>query len=112
MSHKVRLTLDTNDPDGSLSLSIADALAQAMGVDGADLGLCLYDYVDLTALSQLFGSGAAGSQRGGTVSFVVEEWLVVVDVARDDEVEVTVEPRVARPTMGAHAHAGPEQSAD
>ncbi|MFC6725064.1 HalOD1 output domain-containing protein [Halobium palmae] len=111
MNPKVRLTLDRNDPDGSLSLSIAGALGQAMGVDGADLDLCLHDYVDLTALSQLFGSGVGGSGRCGTVSFVVEEWLVVVDVARDDEIEVTVEPRVARATIDAHA-ARPEQSAD
>ncbi len=80
------------DRDGQLSLGIAETLARAKGVEFDELDVCLHDYADLSALTQLFGSGPRATPRRGTVSFVVEEWLVVVDVGHDDEAEVTVEP--------------------
>lgn len=112
MSQKARLTLEGDDPSGSLSMSLADALARAKGVDDTELGFCLHDYVDVSALAGLFGSKSGRFLRRGTVSFAVEEWLVVVDVGRDDEIELTVEPRSAKPIAAAHATAESERSVE
>jgi hypothetical protein len=107
--HYVRT--DGEDPEGWLGLCIVDALANAKGVDPAALGLCLHDYVDVSALVQLFGS-ASGRPRRGTVSFVVEEWLVVVDVGRDEEVEVSVEPARAEAPRDGHPVRSRERRSD
>jgi hypothetical protein len=102
---------DGEDPDGRLGLCIVDALAEAEGVDPTELGFCLHNHVDVSALVDLFGS-ASGRPRNGTVSFVVEEWLVVVDIDRDEGVEVSVESTRPNTPRNGHPVGSPERQCD
>jgi len=65
-----------NEP---LSTAVIDAVAEAAGVEPAELGASLYDQIDPDALDNLFSDRHNGQPRGtGHVAFTLLEYEVTV----------------------------------
>ncbi|WP_327051363.1 HalOD1 output domain-containing protein [Halomicrococcus gelatinilyticus] len=65
--------------DEPLSTAVVVAIADAAGVDPADIGTPLYDIMDPDALDNLFSDKIDGSPRiGGQVVFTVLDYEVTV----------------------------------
>lgn len=64
------------DPGDSISVSVADALADLLDVDPTDVAL--YENVDTEALDRLFAPTRTGLPREGRVAFETEGHLVTV----------------------------------
>lgn len=62
-----------------LSTAVTDAVAEAAGVEPAELGASLYDQVDPDALDNLFSDRHNGQPRGtGHVTFTLLDYEVTV----------------------------------
>jgi hypothetical protein len=62
-----------------LSTAVVVALADAAGVDPAEIGTPLYDTIDPDALDNLFSDKLDGSPRvGGQVVFTIRDYEVTV----------------------------------
>lgn len=92
MSDTVCFRLENETSRESLSTVLFDALAEARGVEPSDLDLCVYHYVDPSALDGLFDSSTPGICRQGTISFPVETFQVTISVETDGTAEVRVDP--------------------
>jgi hypothetical protein len=90
MSETVCCHLSPEPSRESLSTVLFDALAEARGVEPSELDLCVYHYVDPSALDGLFDSSTPGISREGTISFPVDSCQVTIDVATDGSAEVRV----------------------
>lgn len=64
------------DPDESISVSVANALADLLDVDPTSISL--YENVDTEALDRLFAPTRTGVLREGRVAFETEGYLVTV----------------------------------
>lgn len=71
------------DPDGSVGLTVVEALAEVRGVSPTEMNPPLWNVVDLEALDALFDGGSADCR----VRFSVDDALVTVT---DDLVHVRV----------------------
>lgn len=73
----------SHDTGEELSVRVVQALADARGIEPADLDVRLGEWIDVDALERLAG------HDGGewTVTFTVAEWTVTVD--HEGEVTVT-----------------------
>jgi hypothetical protein len=91
------------------SALVVEALASAEGVDPVDLDVCLFEYVDPGALDALFAGTGVSTGRAGSVSFLVEDRRVTVEVAADAAVEVRVE---GSETVGADGETVAEERRD
>lgn len=70
------------DADGSVSMAVVDALAEARGVSPLEMKEPLYDAVDPDALDNLFESGS-DTLKSGRVVFTTSGYEVTV-TARDE----------------------------
>jgi hypothetical protein len=91
MSELVRVMVHGTEDVEPLSLGVIQAVAKSKGVDPDELEFAIADFVDLSALSNVFASDTSAARRG-MVAFTVEDRYVTVDVGRDDDAEITVEP--------------------
>ena len=92
-----QVTVYNPSSEEATSTAVVNAIAEARGVDPADLDTRLYEYVDLSALDRLFSSPDGGSSfQNGRVSFAVADCRVDVDGSGT----ITVTPHVeSTPTV-------------
>ncbi|WP_168215905.1 HalOD1 output domain-containing protein [Halorussus ruber] len=70
---------ETYDRDQPLSAAVVDAVADAAGVDPAEIGTPLYEKIDPDALDNLFSDRHNGMPRGsGHVVFSLLDYEVTV----------------------------------
>lgn len=98
MPETVRTTINFEEHYDAVSVAVLKALAEAEGVQPCETNICLFEYADIGAIERVFDSSPPGISRCGTVSFSVRDYVVTIDVDRDDTAEI----RVSSDSMAAH----------
>lgn len=98
MPETVRTTINIEEHYDAVSVAVAKALAEAEDVAPDELDICLFEYVGINAIERVFDSSPPGISRCGTVSFSVRDYVVTIDVGRDDTADI----RVSADSMTVH----------
>ena len=90
MTESVQTIIDLEGNCDSVSVAVVFAIAEIEGIAPEKVDVCLFDYVDTNAIENLFDSSAPSLARCGTVSFLVDDYDITIDVNPDNTAEICV----------------------